>query len=43
MDGRSLVFDIESEMWAQPLPLNLYLKTEVDLETGRMALSEVWN
>ncbi|MCD9027857.1 type VI secretion system baseplate subunit TssE [Luteimonas sp. BDR2-5] len=42
MDGRSLVFDIESDMWAQPIPLNLYLKTEVDLETGRMAVSEAW-
>lgn len=40
MDRRSLVFDIESEMWAQPLPLNLYLKTEVDLETGRLEISE---
>lgn len=34
MDGLSLMFNIESEMWAQPIPLNLYLKTEVDLETG---------
>ena len=40
MDRRSLVFDIESEMWAQPLPLKLYLKTEVDLETGRLDVSE---
>ena len=42
MDRRSLVFEIESEMWAQPLQLNIYLKTEVDLETGRMDLSEAW-
>ncbi|MFC4729686.1 type VI secretion system baseplate subunit TssE [Coralloluteibacterium thermophilus] len=40
MDRKSLVFDIESEMWAQPLPLNLYLKTEVDLETGRLQVTE---
>lgn len=40
MDRRSLVFRIESEMWAQPLPLNLYLKTEVDLETGGVNVSE---
>jgi type VI secretion system protein ImpF len=43
MDRRSLVFEIESDMWAQPLPLNLYLKTEVDLETGRMDLAEAWS
>ncbi|MGO1718814.1 MAG: type VI secretion system baseplate subunit TssE [Luteimonas sp.] len=40
MDRRALVFDIESEMWAQPLPLKLYLKTEVDLETGRLGVTE---
>lgn len=40
MDHRSLVFGIASEMWAQPIPLNLYLKTEVDLETGRFNVSE---
>jgi type VI secretion system protein ImpF len=27
-------------MWAQPIPLNLYLKTEVDLETGRFNVAE---
>lgn len=36
MDRRALVFIIESEMWAQPLPLALYLKTSLDLETGRI-------
>ncbi|GAB2549039.1 type VI secretion system baseplate subunit TssE [Rhodanobacter koreensis] len=40
MDRRSLVFNIASEMWAQPIPLNLYLKTEVDLETGKFNVSE---
>lgn len=40
MDRRSLTFGIESEMWAQPLPMNLYLKTEVDLETGRFDVAE---
>ncbi len=40
MDQHSLSFRIESEMWAQPMPLNLYLKTEVDLETGRFDVSE---
>lgn len=40
MDQRSLTFRIESEMWAQPLPLNLYLKSEVDLETGGVNVTE---
>lgn len=40
MDRQALMFNIESEMWAQPIPLNLYLKTEVDLETGNFKVSE---
>jgi type VI secretion system protein ImpF len=40
MDRQSLTFNIESEMWAQPNPLNLYLKTEVDLETGKFNVSD---
>jgi len=40
MDRQSLVFNIESDMWAQPIPLKLYLKTEVDLETGAFHVSE---
>ncbi|HET6913112.1 MAG TPA: type VI secretion system baseplate subunit TssE [Rhodanobacteraceae bacterium] len=40
MDGRSLTFSIASEMWAQPIPMNLYLKTDVDLETGRFNVAE---
>lgn len=39
MDQRALVFRIESEMWAQPIPLNLFLKTEVDLQTGKLSVT----
>jgi type VI secretion system protein ImpF len=35
MSGRALTFAIEADLWAQPLPLHLYLQTELDLETGR--------
>jgi type VI secretion system protein ImpF len=27
-------FDIEGDLWMQPLPLRIYLKTQIDLETG---------
>jgi type VI secretion system protein ImpF len=30
----ALMFEIEGDLWAQPIPLHLYLQTEVDLETG---------
>jgi type VI secretion system lysozyme-related protein len=40
MNAHALVFDIDAEMWAQPIPLNLYLKTEVDLESGAFKVLE---
>lgn len=33
-DFRAMSFRIEAELWAQPLPLQLYVKTEFDLESG---------
>lgn len=35
-----LTFDIEADLWAQPYPERLYLKTELDLERGAVLLSE---
>lgn len=32
---------IAAQVWAQPVPLELLLRTEVDLETGQVALSEL--
>lgn len=34
MNHNALTFDIEGELWAQPVPEAIYLKTELDLETG---------
>lgn len=38
MDKTAIKFDIEADLWAQPLPLHLYLRTELDLETGEITL-----
>ena len=35
-----MCFDIEAELWAQPLPLRLFLRTEIDLENGGVKVSE---
>lgn len=35
---RTISFEIEGELWAQPLPDHLFVKTEVDLETGHHKL-----
>jgi type VI secretion system protein ImpF len=32
---------IEAELWAQPLPLRLFLRTDLNLETGEVAVSDV--
>ena len=34
MNQNAMTFDIEGDLWAHPLPLRLYLRTELDLETG---------
>lgn len=41
MSHNALAFDIEGELWAQPVPLRIYLKTELDLEIGEVKVSEM--
>jgi type VI secretion system protein ImpF len=41
MNLNALVFEIEGELWAQPVPLELFLKTEVDLESGDIVVTEM--
>lgn len=41
MSHNSMSFLIEAELWAQPLPLQLYLRTEIDLEDGDVRVAEV--
>lgn len=37
--GQTIVtFDIAADMWAQPLPMELYLRSEVDMTTGELKL-----
>lgn len=36
----TVYFDIHADMWAQPLPLELYLRSEVDLTTGHLSLEQ---
>lgn len=34
----TVAFDIRGELWAQPLPLELYLRSELDMTTGELRL-----
>ena len=40
MTRHAMSFIIEGHLWAQPVPLSLYLKTELDLETGSVTVAE---
>ena len=34
----SMQFIIEAELWAQPVPLQLFLKSQIDLEDGNVSV-----
>ena len=34
-------FDIRADMWAQPLPIELYLRSSIDVTTGELELERV--
>jgi len=40
MSANALRFEIEFDMWAEPVPERVYLKTEMDLGSGLVRLSE---
>lgn len=40
MSRKTLMFEIDGELWAQPVPLRMYLRTELDLDTGKVTIKE---
>lgn len=36
----ALTFDIEGDLWAEPLPLHLHLRTEIELENGAVTVAD---
>ncbi len=40
MNSNALAFEIEGELWADPVPIHLFMQTEVDLETGSVSIKE---
>jgi len=40
LNHNAMTFDIEGELWAQPMPLHMYMKTEIDLEIGQVTVSD---
>ncbi len=40
MGHNTLSFEVEGSLWAQPMPLRMFMKTEIDLETGHVDVIE---
>jgi type VI secretion system protein ImpF len=40
MNHNAMTFLIEGELWAQPVPLRMYLKTEIDLDIGDVQITD---
>ncbi len=38
MSHNTMSFEVEGELWAQPVPQHMYLKTEIDLEGGAISI-----
>lgn len=36
--GAIISFDIRAELWAEPVPVDLYLRTQLDITTGEVTL-----
>ena len=39
-DHNALTFEIEGDLWAEPLPLHLHLRTEFELENGNVSVAD---
>lgn len=40
MNQKAMTFSIEAMLWAQPTPLRLFFRTEIDLESGQVSVNE---
>ena len=39
MSNRSIRFEIRGDLWTQPIPESLFIRTELDLDTGKCKLN----
>ena len=40
MSHNAIAFEIEAELWGRPVPLQLFLRTQLDLEDGRIRVED---
>jgi len=41
MNQKAMCFKIEGDLWAQPLPIHLYIRSDLDLETGEVTVKDL--
>ncbi len=41
MNQQAMCFKIEGDLWAQPLPIHLYIRSDLDLETGEATVKDL--
>lgn len=41
MSHNAVCFKIEGDLWAQPMPVRLYIRSDLDLETGAVAIKDL--
>jgi type VI secretion system protein ImpF len=41
MNHKALSFNIEGDLWAQPLPVHLFIRSDLDLETGEVTVKDL--
>lgn len=41
MDHNSLVFEISGDVWTDPVPVHLHLRTQMDLESGNVEIKDL--
>lgn len=39
-DRNALVFEVEGDLWGQPVTSRIYLRTEIDLDSGQVSVAE---
>ncbi|MCU0693416.1 MAG: type VI secretion system baseplate subunit TssE, partial [Polyangiaceae bacterium] len=41
MSRNAMTFSIEAELWAHPIPLRLFFRTDIDLDSGEVVVTEL--
>lgn len=41
MNQKAMCFKIEGDLWAQPLPIHLYIRSDLDLESGEVTVKDL--